>query len=182
MMVNGSPPYGWLITQFPGEVAFVGVRQTFPESAAYRAKLHEIVQVRGGPVYAVIQAYYPSRADTIDRQNAWASALGFESGRRGCDFLHWLQVRAQLRLEVHDTDATGAQCTLAVLPSDQEDTAGEDRAAVATAADSVVRYGFRIDADSCRVYMGHVGQGSYPYQWCRVTEASRKQAAKEKGG
>ena len=172
MMVKASPPYGWLVTQFPEQIAFVGVRQTFPESHAYRARLREVIAARKGPVYAVVQAYYANRADTLERQNAWASRLGFESGARGCGLLHWAETHLHLRAEVHDTDATGTQCVLALLPSDHEETDLEDRAAAEKAAGFVAQYGYQLDVGSCRTYMAHVGQSSYPYQWCRVTDLS----------
>lgn len=172
VLVSGDPPYGWLTTQFPEQVAFVGVHQVFPESPAYRTRLREFIAARRGPVYAVVQAYYPSRAYTIEQQNAWATRLGLESDAQGCGKLHWVETHLHPRFEVHDTDATGTRCVLAMLPSDQEDTAGEDRAAAVKAAGFAAHYRLRIDVDSCRVYMAHVGQGAYPYQWCQVTESA----------
>jgi hypothetical protein len=72
---------------------------------------------------------------------------------------------------MHDTDASGTHCVFALLPTDQEDTAMEDRTTVTESARVFASYGFRLDPQSCQVHMARVGQGSLPYQWCRVEEA-----------
>lgn len=171
MIAGGNPPYAWLIPLFPADIAFVGIHQVFPESAAYPQKVRRIVAQRGVSVYAVVEAHFPSRVDTLERQNAFASRLGLESSPRGCGFLHWAQAHLGFRAEVRDTAAAGAQCVLALLPSDEEDTASEDRASALKAAGWMTRYGFRLDTQSCQVYMARIGQGSYPYQWCRIEDA-----------
>jgi hypothetical protein len=33
----------------------------------------------------------------------------------------------------------------------------------------LANYEFVLDAGSCTLYKAHIGGGTYPYQWCRVT-------------
>lgn len=170
MVVSGKVPYAWLATQFPEDVAFMGLRRAFPESELFRARMHSMIATRGGPAYAVLRANFSSRADTIARQNLWAQRFGLEDGRRGCEFLDWATTHLHLRAELQDADATGTRCAFVMLPGDQEDTAAEDRADVAGYAGLFRHYGFQLDPKSCQVYMAWVGAGSTPYQWCRVEE------------
>jgi hypothetical protein len=168
MLAVEDIPHTWLVPLFPEEVAFFGLDRTFPEPKLFRARMRDIVISRGGPIYAVLKAHYPSRADTIERQNLWARRLGLEDGRRGCDFLNWAITHLHLRAQMRDTDATGTHCEFAALPSDEEDTAMEDRASDAGELKLFAAYGFVLDPQSCQIYMARVGQGSIPYQWCRV--------------
>lgn len=46
-------PLGWLITQFPKELAFVSLDSNFPESDAYRARIAAMMAARSGPMYAM---------------------------------------------------------------------------------------------------------------------------------
>ena len=184
MVMGGDTPYAWLVTQFPQEVAFLGLRPAFPDSKAFRARMHSIPATRGGPIYAVLKAEFPSRADTIARQNDWARSFGLEDGQRGCGILHWATTHLHLRAQVLDADATGTRCAFAMLPSDDEDTASADHAIAAKYAKFVAYYGFRLQPGTCRVYMARVGAGSSPYQWCRVEDPriEAMRAGKGNGG
>jgi hypothetical protein len=182
MLVGGDTPYTWLVPQFPEQVAFFGLIRYFPEPKLFRARMHSIVASRGGPIYAVLKAHYPSRTDTIERQNEWARRLGLEDGRRGCDFLSWATTHLHLRAQMRDTDDTGTHCAFATLPTDEEDTATEDRATADGYVKAFAVYGFRLDPQSCQVYMARVGQGSIPYQWCRVAVGPDQPAGRDKKG
>jgi hypothetical protein len=46
-------PSGWLIPQFPKELAFVALDSNFPESAAFRQRVNSMVAERSGPMYAM---------------------------------------------------------------------------------------------------------------------------------
>lgn len=181
MVVSGKVPYAWLATQFPEDVVFMGLHRAFPDSTLFKARMHSIIATRGGPAYAVLRANFSSRADTIARQNVWAQRFGLEDGRRGCAFLDWATTHLHLRAVLQDTDATGTHCAFAMLPSDQEDTAAEDRAEVVGYAPLFAYYGFQLDPQSCQVYMAWVGAGSTPYQWCRVDEAHDQGRGRAKG-
>ena len=170
MLVSGDTPYAWLVPQFPQDVVFVGLHRAFPESNLFGARLHSIPAKRGGPIFAILKAHFASRADTIRRQNDWAQAFGLEDGRRGCGFLHWVTNHLHLRAQLNDTDAAGTRCAFAMLPADEEDAATEDRATAAAYVKIAANDGFRLDVQSCQVYMARVGAGSLPYQWCRVED------------
>lgn len=171
MFVGEDIPHVWLAPQFPKDVIFVGLHPAFPDSGQFKVRMHDIVAARGGLAYAVVKAHFASRADTIQRQNELVQALGLEDGRRGCDLLHWATDHLHLRAQLRDADATGTRCAFAMLPDDEEDTATEDRADLVRYGRFFAHYGFRLDPQSCHVYLAQVGRGSIPYQWCRVMDA-----------
>ncbi|WP_231378460.1 hypothetical protein [Bordetella sp. FB-8] len=39
-----------------------------------------------------------------------------------------------------------------------------------TAKSVLLSYGFKLNKESCRTYLGHIGSGTYPYQWCYISE------------
>lgn len=176
LLVGAAQPDAWLAPLFPREVSFIGVRQGFPESPRYAAKVHAMAANK--QAFAMVEAHYVWRLDSIAQGNAWAEHLGLTGGPGGCRWLHSIADHLQLHAQVQDT---AAGCQLALAPQDQEDTAGEDRASAEKAARLVAGYGFRLDPAACTVYMAHVGQGSYPYQWCPLSDTGVTGGKKNKG-
>lgn len=172
LIFDDTQPNAWLATQFPAAVAFAGVHQDFPESGRYMRQVHEMAATRGGPAYAIVQAHTNWRVDSLAKSNATATRLGLESGPRGCGFLSWASGHLHLHAGVSAT--AGGGCDLTLLPEDAEDTAAEDRASATKAADILPRYGFNLDPAQCRVYPDHIGQGTYAYQWCPLTDSKAK--------
>lgn len=174
-------PYAWLTMFFPASVAFAGVHTSFPASRAYTEHVHQMVQRRGGPVYAIIAAYAnppaddAKRADTaasLARVNAWAERLGFGESGSGCLLLRWVGEKLSLDARVQQTllDQGQARCELVLTTRSEAEVAGLNRAFISEYARTLAQYGFELDPASCAVYAGYIGEGSYPYQWCRVTD------------
>jgi hypothetical protein len=169
ILLVGIPPYGWLTPSFPEEVTFAGVRRGFPESRAYVARVHELITVPGRHGYAVVQAHYNWRQDSLAHANRLTASLGLRSGPKGCGVLHWSVDHLHLHAVVSDGADGGCELTLA--PADAEDTQAEDQSSSAEAVGLLSKYGLALDRAACVRYMGHVGTGSYPYQWCPVEAA-----------
>jgi hypothetical protein len=166
ILLVGIPPYGWLTPSFPEEVTFAGVRRGFPESSAYVARVLELVTAPGRHGYAVVQAHYNWRQDSLAHANRLTAGLGLRDGAKGCGMLHWSVDHLHLHAVVSDSADGG--CELLLAPTDAEDIQAEDEASSAEAAGLLSRYGLVLDRAACVRYMGHVGTGSYPYQWCPV--------------
>lgn len=83
LLTAGDPPLAWLVPMFPDTVAFATIRSAFPQARpAYDNKIHDIVRMRGGPVYALIPGYWTdAREDT-----AKDSAELADSGRALADY------------------------------------------------------------------------------------------------
>jgi hypothetical protein len=166
ILLVGLPTYGWLIPSFPPTVTFVGAWRDFPESPAYAARVHELAAAPGRQGYAVIEANFNWRQDSLDHANRLAAALGLRDGPKGCGALRWSVDHLHLHAVVSDTVDGGCQLTLA--PADAEDIQAKDRAARATAQRLLAKYDLMLDSTACVRYMAYVGAGSHPYQWCPV--------------
>jgi hypothetical protein len=166
ILLVGISPYGWLTPSFPSAVTFVGVRRGFPESRAYVAGVHALATAPGRRAYAVVEAHFNWRLDNLAHGNRLAADLGLRSGPKGCGMLRWSVERLRLHAVVSDT--TDGGCEFVLAQADTEDTQAEDQASSVVAADMLAKYGLTLDRDACVRHMGHVGMGSYPYQWCPV--------------
>lgn len=166
ILLVGVTPYTWLAPSFPEAVTFAGVRRGFPESPAYVAQVHDLVAAPGRQGYAVLEAHFNWREDSLVHANRLAAAFELRDGPRGCGVLHWSVEHLHLHAVV--SDAAGGSCELMLAPADVEDTQAEDRASRTAAQGLLGKYGLALDAAACVRYMGHVGAGSHPYQWCPV--------------
>jgi hypothetical protein len=166
-----DPPWAWLATFFPVEVAFIGVGGEVLNTPAYAERVRRIIDARGGPVYAVTPAHHNWREDNIAMANGWVSALGFTSGDRGCRQLHLIVHHLRLRALVVDEQAQTSEthCRLAALPSDIKDVAATDRALAEGAAAQFVRRGLLLDVASCSRHLAYAGKRKIAYQWCPAT-------------
>lgn len=170
VILTADPPWAWLATLFPADVAFVGVGGEVLNTPAYSARARRIVEARGGPGYAIAQAHYNWREDNIAMASAWAAKLGLDASEQGCRRLRWVIDSFRLRALVMEADARegGVQCRLAVLPEDFKDVAEVDRAFAGAAAAQYARQGFALDVATCTRHLAHAGKRTIAYQWCRV--------------
>lgn len=171
VILAADPPWAWLATLFPADVAFVGVGGEVLNTLAYAERARHIVVARGGPAYAIAQAHYNWREDNIAMASAWAAKMGLDASAQGCARLRWIVDRFRLRALVVDAKASDgdARCRLAALPDDIKDVAATDRAFAAATAAQFARQGFMLDVDSCTRHLAHAGKRTIGYQWCRVT-------------
>ncbi len=171
VVLVADPPWAWLATLFPADVAFVGIGGEVLNTPAYAARARHIVEERGGRAYAIAQAHYNWREDNIAQANGWAAKLGLNASEQGCRRLRWVVDRLHLRALVVDAKAGegGVQCQLAVMPDDFKDVAEADRAFAIAAAAQYARQGFALDVASCTRHFAQAGQRRIAFQWCGVT-------------
>ena len=172
VLLVGIPPYAWLAPSFPEGVTFVGAWRDFPESPDYAARVHQLAASPGRSGYAVVEAHSNWRLDSLARANRLAAGLGLSEGPRGCGVLRWSADHLHLHATV--SDAAGGGCQFTLAPADVEDTQAEDRASRAAVQRLLAKYDLALDAPGCVSYMGHVGAGSYPYQWCPVVPVKKR--------
>ncbi len=170
VILAADPPWAWLAPLFPTELAFVGIGGEVLNTPAYAKRARRIVDSRGGPVHAVVQAHYNWREDNVAMAATWAAKLGLDTGAQGCAHLRWIVDSLRLRALVVDAKAREgeAHCQLAVLPADFKDVAEADRTFAAGAAAKYARHGFALDVASCTRHLAQAGKRKIAYQWCRV--------------
>jgi hypothetical protein len=186
IIVGIDPPFAWVATQFPSNVAFTQVQGMFPEAMPeYGNRIHEMVKTRGGPVFALLPAAKPWprpwRIAWIARIRETASNLGITSSESGCAVLRSAAINLRLHALVTmlDQPVGKAKCSIDLLPSDMvnsdqendgmEKVDRENKAFLSVAANQLANYGFAIDPASCRTYLTYIGkQQLNQFQWCKV--------------
>ncbi len=165
VLLVGLEPQAWRLPLLPGQARYASVASNFPESPAYRAHLAGMLEQRDRH-FAMIPAHSDKLALRFVRMNDWARRLGLSQGR-GCERLRWMAARVRgLRSAVEE--AGDGHCRLVPrsgAPSDAETSSLQERA---VAQGQLAGYGLALEEGSCVVLASRIGQGQYPYQWCRV--------------
>lgn len=165
VLLVGGDPQAWRLPWLPGQARYAGVATNFPESAAYREHLAAIMEAREQR-FAMIPAAMGPDGGRWARLNRWVRLFGLSRGR-GCDRLHWLAGKARgLRAEVEMTDP--GHCRLGPRRGTTHKPVQTSEQLRELARQQLAGYGLVLDEGSCMTLDSRIGQGRYPYQWCRV--------------
>ncbi|WP_230943929.1 glycosyltransferase 87 family protein [Burkholderia diffusa] len=162
-------PLGWLATQFPPDVAFMGLENNFPGTDLYRTRMLQAARLRNGPVYAIVDGVQDWRADSAARASRVIDSLGLTSSARGCALLHKIVSRLHIHASVNDLTTSTHRCELGVRADDAVDVEKENRRNLDSAQRIAQRTGFDIDLATCVRHRMWVGTGESIYQWCQVS-------------
>jgi hypothetical protein len=171
IIVGDDPAWGWLATLFPYTVAFTQIGGNFPATPLYDEHVREMVRQRGGPAFAVFQVKYNWRVEFVAKLNRIANEIGFTGSTQACNRLQWTVSRLRLHASVRwlSSASQGPACQLGLRADDVHDPTAENQRSVEQARTILEQHGFLIDRLKCSIHRAQVGQGIYPYQWCRVT-------------
>jgi len=160
---------------FPAEVAFAGIDVGFPQGPAYISRIHDMIETRNGPVYALLGGARNRRVEQVATMNAAAGAVGFTHSERGCALLRSAVVIFRMHSSVESIAAGdgAARCALGLRADDVRDIAAENREIVAQADRQLRDRGLSIDVKSCAVYAAGIGTGKESYQFCGVERQGR---------
>jgi hypothetical protein len=171
LVVAEDPPYAWLATLFPPEIAFVGVGGgPIFDTPTYLARVKQTVETRGGPAFAVAEGHYNGREESINRANAIIAELGLLSGERRCELLRSIVSILHFRAAVANVGASvgSARCRLTILLSDYRDVQALNRRSAEKVGATLERYGFSVDPNLCTLHYAYAGSNRRGYQWCPV--------------
>jgi len=166
VLLVGGEPQSWRIPLLPPEAAYASVGSNFPESPDYRMRLMAMATERP-QIYVMLPAVSDRRQLKANQANQWAQRLGFD-GALGCRMLRRMAAK---RDGVEVLQESGGRCRLNV-PADNTDAAQRDKQIVMHAAAVMPAYGLRLNVTSCTTLDARIGQGRYPYQWCRAAAAA----------
>lgn len=164
VLLVGGEPQAWRVPFLPAAARYVGVAGTFPESEGYRQAVATIVQSRKHH-YAMLPAPQDKQTARLGRINGWAAALGLNRDG-GCQRLEWLARRVRGLRAVVAHDQGSDRCQLVPRDATTQDAARLHERRIA--GDGLARYGLALDEQSCVQLSSWIGQGEYPWQWCRV--------------
>ncbi len=165
VLLTGSEPQAWRVPLLPAQARYVGVATNFPESPAYRERVAGILEAREER-FAMIPAQSSQRMARWERMNDWARRLHLSQGR-GCERLAWLTRHVRgLRAEIEM--AGGGRCRLVPRSGASPIPETASREARELAEQQLAGYGLALDEATCVTLASRIGQGGYPYQWCRL--------------
>ena len=170
VLLVGGEPQAWRVPFLPAGPAYASVGSNFPESAAYVARIGELVRTRGGEVAAILPVVVDRRAAVVDRRNRWADRLGLDRG--DCTVLRWLAGRSRSLQLVEATRSPTGRCRLAQASERVMATGQANAAVVADAATVVARYGLRLEPSACVQVDSWIGVQAHPFHWCRLEVAA----------
>lgn len=168
VLVLGAP-LAWVLPAFPPELAFVSLASNFPESPAYERRAQQIMQSRGGPLYAIVPASLPPLAQRRPALAHWlqelAEARNMPYQSRRCSALAWLSGLTPSR-RAEEAIGTGMPLCGFVLPELAYSAQVADRELAQAQAIAVSMYGIDLDVARCKRYSALIGQQEVDYQFC----------------
>jgi hypothetical protein len=171
LVVDQRPAYGWLVPAFPPSITFVSVAGSFPEGSGYAARVHQIIDSRGGPTYALVPFMLNWRARSLERINRRLAGLGVLQSAGACSFATRMVDRLHMHAMVVPAVAApdGRRCELAQRASDQQSIVAQDNALMERTVEILSHYRVRLDPSSCSMRDAFIGSSLSPYRFCRVT-------------
>jgi hypothetical protein len=147
------------------------VAGSFPEGSGYAARVHQIIDSRGGPTYALVPFMLNWRARSLERINRRLAGLGVLQSAGVCSFATRMVDRLHMHAMVVPTVAApdGRRCELAQRVSDQQAIAAQDNALMERTVEILSHYRVRLDPSSCSMRDAFIGSSLSPYRFCRVT-------------
>lgn len=168
VLVLGAP-LAWLLPAFPPELAFVSLASNFPESPAYERRAQQIMQTRGGPLYAIVPASQPQPAQrwsaVAQGLQDFAEARNMPYQSRRCSALAWISGLTPYR-RAQEAIGTGMPLCGFVLPALAYSAELADRELAQEQAIAVSTYGIDLDVAACKRYSAAMGKQAMGYQFC----------------
>lgn len=163
-----SRPWAWMATLFSPEIVFMQVESSFPSTPKFRENMLDTARSRGGPVYALIDAEYHRRLDTLAQINQWSDRLGVTTTPSGCAALRWMTSSLRVRASIQAPQNPAQHCAIGLRADDVRDISEENRDIVARSTTLLARNGLHLDVATCQPYLASIGTRKLPFQWCRV--------------
>lgn len=163
VLLVGGDAQAWRIPFLDPRARYVGVAGNFPGGEGYARNVADLLAQRGQH-FAMVPAPSDRLALRFARMNVWAGRLGL-SAQPGCGRLRGLADRVRGLKAVVDASVPG-QCRL--LPRAGASAEPSLAQRQQEAQSGLQPYGLMLELGSCTRLSSRIGQGSYPYQWCRV--------------
>lgn len=176
LITQDDPPWGWLAVAFPPTVAFAQLNVNFPRGPAFAAKVGQIVESRGGPVYALFQGEHDGYPERAARMRQMADRLGLTASPGRCAALRWMVDKFRLRASIVTDDAAlkPGSCRLDMQRREPApDLDAQNRVHREKALQVLRSYGYSMREQACTLHAAGIGDGRQTFQWCPVEPGLR---------
>lgn len=164
VLLVGGEPQAWRVPLLPAQARYASVASNFPEAAGYREQLAAMLAERPQH-FAMLPGYSDRLAVRFQALNANVARLGLDQ-EPGCAKLTWLAGKVKgLRAKVEQHDGRCLLVSRRAAPQSPDQAEAAERAA---AQQRLAGYGLALLPESCVSLESYIGQGRFPYQWCRL--------------
>lgn len=164
---TGASPQGWMVTQFPSEIAFSQLG-AMEDTDAYNKALKKKIIDRGGNVYAFIDSEIDFRRENVELANSIIEVLQINKSLYGCKLLisfhKWRKARSSIDIDLD----SNILCKYTENQEDIDDIAGKNLTKIGLANLKLKNHGFELDKTSCTQHDAFVGRRAIPYQFCKI--------------
>ncbi len=164
VLLVGAEPQGWRVPLLPAQARYAAVASNFPEAEGYRAALAAMLDERPYQ-FAMLPGYSDRLALRFEALNRKVAAVGLHA-EPGCGKLGWIArtVRGG-RLKVEQQQG---RCVLVPGKAGPMTPAAAEAEERTAAQARLGAYGLQLVPGSCVTLDSRIGQGRFPYQWCRL--------------
>lgn len=171
VLIASGEPMGWLAIDFPTEVAFAQIEGNFPKGPGFSARIDEMVNQRGGEVFAMFHGHYDLHAERAEKVRELVDGLGLTRHTTTCARLSWFvetfRIRAAVEMTVDKSIGNACRIDLHSKRTDL-DPALQNRTEQEKAVRVLQSFGFMLRQQDCVTYTAGIGSSSARYQWCPV--------------
>jgi hypothetical protein len=167
VLLVGGEPQAWRVPFLPAAARYVSVASNFPEGEGYRAHVQQML-VERPQHFAILPGFTDKQVVRYERLNAKVAMAGLDR-EPDCVKLRWLTRKLKgLRSDVQVDDG---RCVLIPRSGPLQALADVEAAERAAAQSRLAVYGLALVPESCVRLTSRIGQGRFPYQWCRLAAA-----------
>ena len=171
LLVGGDPPWAWIATAFPREVAFAQIGGNFPEGPDFKPRIRAMALDPGRAAWAVIAGHRDSEAERGAGVTRLAGAIGLTRTAWGCATLEGIARTLRSRMSVVSAKPGDGQplCAIEFLSrAPTRDIEAENRSERGHARIILEAYGFGLDEGTCDLRQARLGASAKMFQWCRL--------------
>lgn len=170
-ILTAGEPMSWMIPWLHEEATYISLGR-MPETTAYVEKAQGIIE-RHDRAYVLVYTHHRMGAHRVDKLNDWLASRALTRGDSICGALRFA-VGFSSSIVSSDLAEDGnpeARCRFDYVKFSEADLAAMNRTELDRAAESLARYGLRVQKEGCRRYEAYLGAEPEPYRVCRVQQA-----------
>jgi hypothetical protein len=164
VILVGSTPLTWMVTQFPSSIAFFRFGPPFKLDQNIRNR----IALRNSPTYVMFGGFYNWRVDNVHSWNTIVSRLGMTKSKQSCASLGNFISRIKFRGKVEQLFESEDACKLSILDRDYIDPNLGNNFFITEAKTEIAKYNYTFDDSSCKIYEANIGSQNWRYIWCEV--------------
>ena len=170
-ILTAGEPLSWMIPWMHEEAAYVSLGR-MPETRAYVEKATSMIE-RRDQAYVMVYTHHRMGAHRVEKLNDWLASRDIARNDMICASLRFA---SSLTSSIAPSDTADEKnqesaCRFEYVKFSESDLRAMNHAELDRAAETLTKYGLRLQRDSCRRYAAYLGAEPEPYRVCRVRKS-----------